>query len=367
MLVRDRDALQTMWSQLRSALESKNGVRYFTIFINYEDAGQLKTYRMKMTAIVTRNQITEVYNSYDKTIPNYSEVPCISIEFNQLVSSSIQRTNYCTDPPLPRTGTRDFLTEIKLQLMFGLSDLKTAKHSRVFPENKMVDIFNVAHIGQSMLTPYKLVRDGTMTYSKYGFRPINWTGEEYDIFINKLKTITLNELDDDLQNKIKKLSRGNSSLLVRDAMKKISLDRDNDNGESISEKVLEEVLQNLIDDEEVDSDLAIDDPNENEYSIYYQFTTEDKQYDNDNKLKHKYVVVGYEIDSENTTNTNRNRNNIQLEPLYNLNSNNNIFSSNTRKRGRNNNNNNNNNNNKSKKPRTSGGTKRRRQRQRRKV
>jgi hypothetical protein len=64
-----------------------------------------------------------------------------------MVDSTIQYTNDCTDPPLPTKGNRDFLTEVKLQLMFGLSDLEKTSYF----SDKSVHIYNVAHIGQTML------------------------------------------------------------------------------------------------------------------------------------------------------------------------------------------------------------------------
>jgi hypothetical protein len=359
MIDKRRSALQKMWKDLRTALEYDNGNHHFSILIKYDEGGKEKQYIMNMVAVVKDNKIVEVYNAYKS-----EEFSCILISFKSLVSSELQYSKDCTEPSLPPKGNRDFLTEIKLQLMFGLSDLETAMYARNHSENKnkAVNIFNLAHIGESMLTPYKLVAKGEMTYSKYGFRPINWLEAEYEKFLQRLSTVTLNDLSDNLKGEIKTFvgkNKINSSTKVRDIIRDIPLDEDDDTLSDLCEKIMKEVLQLLMnEDENIDSDLEIIDPNDSDYSIYYQSTTESSQYNDADNLKHKYVVVDYKLDDEVSNNNGKNNNNnsnnnknesnknndndnnkIDLQPLYNLNNNeNNLY--NNKKRGRNNNYNN---------------------------
>lgn len=389
MIVRKRQNLKAMWDELRQYLEAEDGECIFSILIQYNENSQIKNYLMKLVAEVQDGKIVEVQS--------YNEGQCLLINFKDLFSSKIQYTEDCTEPPLPQTGNRDFLTEIKLQLMFGLSDLDEAEHASYYLDrgNKAVNIFNQAQIGYETLTPYKLISEGKMTYSKYGFTPINW-GNNYDIFLDKLSSLTLNDLEkmreeivefkdeidemnnpsnlneeynffeindpniakqvtQDLVSQINTFTgsrMSNSSKLVRDILKGIRLDRSDDSVSKLCEKIMKVVLLHMkINNQITDKDLSIEDPEDNDFSIYRQSTTESKQYDASENLKHKYVIAGYRIEdtnnnyyinrNNNTNNTNNrnNRNNLKIK----------------RKRGRNNRN-----NNTHKKPKINGGKMQRR-------
>lgn len=218
-------------SPLRQELESiGTGKQPFSITIQSADGIQRI---MNCIAEVNKGSITFVSNIQDD---GYN---CIYLPFTELGSTFIQHTDECTTPTLPSEGNLQFLTDVKLQLIFGLTDLTSE-------EITMGDGATIkSKKGTSIeLTPYKLVRFGTMSYSKFGFRPTDWFGD-YEIFVNRLLAITFGELSDELKDTIRlKIKKVNPNTNVSTIMKQISIDNDDGLSEDIVKYVFNQLIKN---------------------------------------------------------------------------------------------------------------------------
>jgi hypothetical protein len=300
------------WNQLKAMLTASNGTKHITIY--FATGPRAPRTRMLLEIVVRNFQIDAIDNmNTNGNVNDY--IHCISIDMRHLESSSIQFTETCTIPPLEENGNLDLLTNIKEQLIVGLSNLDFVK------------MFDVATIGETLLTPFKLVRSGTTAYSKHGYYPVYWGEGDLAIFKDKLADATINELSIALKNEIfDKLSIEDLYNLkltyygddfnedniqedtidseffresnVRDVMGYIGMYDDI----LTSEHVCEELLDILIDNEEVDEDLLIGDPNDDESSIYNQGKNINRQ--NPNFFnQYRYRITGYDNnDRENSNN-----------------------------------------------------------------
>ena len=291
------------WNEFKRMLLASNGTKDITIY--FATGPREPRTRMRLEIVVRNNQIdsinnVDIFNNNDNDF-----VTCVSIDMRHLEASSIQYSETCTDPPLPENGKLLLLSNIKEQLIVGLSNLNFIK------------LFDVATIGETFLTSYKLVRNGTTAYSAFGYYPVYWNDGDLETFKNKLADAHIGELSDALKTEIfekltvediynLKLTYYGDDLnqndieedtihspfflesTIRDVMEYISIYDD----VLTSEHICEELLQTLIDNEEVEEDLLIGDPNVDESSIYNQGKNINRA--NPNYFnQYRYTIIDY--------------------------------------------------------------------------
>ncbi len=257
--------------QLRHDLEAfGNGNVRFSIIINSEDGVQRV---MHCVAEIDDNGIDKIRTDEDGAT-------CLEIDMIDLTLSHINKTDTCTEPILPDRGSLRFLTDVKLQLILGLS--------KNLPKDiEMTDDAQVGDSGGTVLSMFKLIRYGTMAYSNFGFLPKNW-GNDYDIFLEELSTMEFGNLSEDIQESIRnKVGYDiDNSANVRAIMRTIRMEDDNKLSNDVVKDIFDYLIENSgFDDNTLEFDTLFDlelDPVEFARYRYGNYIVGFEIYDRDN-------------------------------------------------------------------------------------